>query len=72
MHPIIENIEKIYAKYGKNIKNNRHLILAYFKEIDGVRWDSSHISTQDFLNKTTDISDILNAKMMLEVMKKER
>lgn len=67
MNSIMSNVRHIYSEYKNYIKNDRQLLLLYWQQIDGVEMDKTSISTADFLNKATRESDILSAKIMLEV-----
>jgi hypothetical protein len=69
MNRIIENVERILESLGDKIKTDKQLLLIYWKDIDGVKMNKEVISTNDFLQKTTNPCDIINAKYMLEQMK---
>ncbi len=63
---IISNVEYIIKHFGDRIKSDMHLILVYWQRIDQVNMDKKSISTEDFLNKATNPTDIVSAKVMLE------
>lgn len=64
---ILNNVKYIINQYEDYIKNDKQLVLLYWQKIDGVEMDKKSISTTDFLNKATKESDILSARLMLEV-----
>jgi len=49
MNQVITNIEYLYEQFGERIKTNRHLLLIYWGQIDGVRMNGKGMSVSDFL-----------------------
>lgn len=67
---VIKNVEVLLKHFGKHVKNDRRLVLLYWQRIDKLNITKENISTQDFLHKATNPTDIVNAKMMLDCIKK--
>lgn len=64
---VTDNVRQLLNEYGSSIKSDKHLLLLYFQKIDHVKMDKESISTKEFLEKASDIGDILRAKMWIEV-----
>lgn len=71
MSQILNNVIKLYEKYGDKIKSDAHLVLLYMKDIDGVEVDKDKINTSDFITKATSPMRIIQAKNAYEILKAE-
>ncbi len=73
MNQVINNIEYLYEQFGERIKTNRHLLLMYWNQIDGVRSNDNVMSVSDFLenDNITDPRHIIEGKVMLDLLNKE-
>jgi len=68
----LSNVTKLYNTYTEDkIKSDKHLLLMYWRDIDGVEVGKKSISTQDFINKSTCPRAILQAKLMWEILEEE-
>lgn len=68
---VLHNVKYILDNYGEHIKNDKQLILMFWKVIDKVEMDKESISTVDFIKHSTDVTEILSSKILLEIMEKE-
>lgn len=66
---LTEGVKHMLEKYGDYIKSDKHLVLLYWQQIDGVEMDKQSISTTDFLNMATSESDIIATKSLLDITK---
>jgi len=66
---VLSNVEYIINKYGSKLESDNHLLVLYWKMFDKIEVTKSTIDTQQFILKSTNSSDILNAKLLLEAMK---
>lgn len=72
MNQIIKNVSHLLEKYKDKLNTDSKLTLMYWRTYDSCRWDSTYISTKDFLdNDLTPVEDILNAKYILELLKED-
>lgn len=69
---IIDNIKQLYSQYGEVVNDDKKLLLLYWQQIDKVKMDKQYIATQDFIDKATHPRDILNCKIMFDILKKSR
>jgi hypothetical protein len=69
MDEIIENIVKLYEKYGeKKIDTDKKLMLMYWKDIDECKVTKAGIDTGDFINKSTDANLIINGIRLYRIL----
>lgn len=65
---LYENVQSIYDRFGDRIKNDQHLLVLYWKYIDGVSINKDSISVNDFINKATSAKDIMNTKLLIDTI----
>lgn len=63
---IQKQVKYILDNYGNKIKTERQVVLLYWKIFDKVEMNKENISTPDFLNKATNMSDITNAIFLIK------
>ena len=70
MSQVLTNVRKLYETYGERIKSDQHLILLYWKEVDGLNITKESVPTQEILRATSPIR-IIQAKNAYEILIEE-
>lgn len=69
MNPILNNIINLHEKYSDKIKSDRHLLLLYWRDVDGVCITKDSIPTSEFLTKATFPTKIMQVNQLYKILK---
>lgn len=70
MNKVIKNVEYLLNTYGEDkLNTDKKLVLMYWREIDKIPMDKTHIDTAAWLEKSTPANVICDAKCLLDLRK---